>query len=626
VIELQKIPLSGFSEDKFKGFLKDRIRALQSGLRQLHEEKLPNWRRAYEATPLEKVRSFPFQNASNLVVPVIAIHADTLLSRIMAAIFKTHPIWAVRTVGSFKGQGEPLRDALEEALGYLAIEPDELDLYRVYHEWVSEIIKYGTSVVKSPWETLFETMLAPAGDGSGRYDAVQNVKYDGPRPEKLPFEDFFISPSAKTLESAEVKFHRRRMERWELEERRFRQVYDVAKVDAVLARPDRTSPGVVQQGKEADAGTKTISGYGYAEYDIWEGWCQYRINGRLIRVIASYHLASDTLLRGWLNNYPGETFVAGRMFYRDDMFHGYGFCETLAQFQEEISQIHNQRRDRMTVANSAAWRVNPDSKLHEGYKIFPSAMVPAEKDEIEALQMGEPSEVSIDEERLSLDLAERRSGVSQPSQAAGAGSFNKRGVYTAMGTLSIMQEGNNRTDLNVSDLRYAHTKVGRMIARQFAEFGNDTYRFGYFGDMAERIVAALTALKERRMALPVMSSTASVNREVEKQNDLMLSGVMSRHYQTIAQFLQAASSQQLPPAMQDYMKQAIRASNNLMKLVMRHFGFDEPERSVPEPQLEGNPGASSVGIASPRQPGLSSGPEVAGPGAGQLPGASQAIQ
>lgn len=187
---------------------------------------------------------------------------------------------------------------------------------------------------------------------------------------------------------------------------------------------------------------------------------------------------------------------------------------------------------------------------------------------------------------MSFDLAERRAGVSQPLQGMGSGSFNKKGNYSAMGTLSVMQEGNNRTDLNITDMRYAHARLGRIVARQMAEFKNTPDAYGMFGIKAERIVAALKALRSGTLALPIQASNASINREVEKQNDLMLSNVASRHYGMITQMLQASAQQMIPPEVKTYLKDAIKAANQLMTDVFQHFNYDEPERLVPEPHSD----------------------------------------
>jgi hypothetical protein len=611
LVEPVKLPQNSEQVAQLKGYLRRRITGLKEGLQPLHETKLPKWRKAYESVPQEPIREFPFHNASNLVVPIIAIHSDTLLARVMSAIIKTRPLWVCKVLGNHPDAPLDLKESLEEFLAFVGLEPQELDLYRVYHEFFAEAIKFGTSVLKLPWVQEVEDQVEMAGDGSGKPVWTKRTMYEGPRPEKLAFEDFYYPVNAKTLEGMDFKAHKVRLQRHTLEERAYRGIYDKEETKVVLQSPDITSPDKNQQDKQQSAGMSTEQGY--QEWHVYECWFRYRVGSRYCRLIVWFHERTTAILRAYFQYYPTEPFVSARLFYRDDMYPGYGFCETLGMLQEEISQIHNNRRDNSTVANTKVWRVSPDSKLHQGYQIFPSAMLPAEKDEIEPLDSGQVSPMTIDEERLTLELADRRSGVSPPQQGAGAGFNTKRGIYTAMGTLSILQEGNNRTDLNISDIRYAHAKIGRILAQQYAVFGVEDSKLASFGKDAPKIRAALDAVKNGTWAIPIQSSTASINREVEKQNFLMLTQVFSRHYQMVAGILQAISNPALPENMRKYLTDTTRAADHLMRTVSKLFDIDEPDRVVPEPELGQAPQAGA-----PANGQSSGGGTVLPPGASPL--------
>lgn len=592
-----KLDLSNAAEEKLKRHLKNRIRTIEDGLNTLHTDKIVKWRKAYEAVPKEEKRAFPFPNASNLVVPVIAIFSDTLKARVMSAVLKTRPPWVVKLFGEIQVEEEKSRSALEEFLEYVGVEPTELDLYRVYNEWFGEAIKYGTSVVKCPHEVIFNDLLLEPGDGLGtgqesaegsKPQFLREIEYSGPRPEKIPFEDFGAPPGAKTIDACDIRYHRRRLLKHELEERKFFSIYDAAAVDSILDKPDRSGPGPAQVAKEQTLGVQTIPGVDTAEWDVYECWLKWpSADGRFRpKIIATYHLKTDTLLRAIYDEYKYLPFIMARLFYRDDMLHGYGFAETQWMFQEEVSELHNSRNDNRLVANTRVWRVSEDSKLHKGFEIYPSAMLPAEKDEIEALQAGDISPETINDERFSFELAERRAGVSPPMQGMGAGGPGKRGIYTSMGTLSIMQEGNRRTDLNISDMRHSHTRLGRVLLADYAKHDIRKELLQVFGDKAKFIEQAMRAIKSGRMGLPVYSSTASINKEVEKQSDIMLVQIMTRHYSMIAQLLQAANAAVTPPNVKEYLFETIKSSNLLMKSVLRNFDRDDVDVLVPEPKLE----------------------------------------
>lgn len=633
--------LSAEKKTALATFLQNRVRELKDSMRELYEDKVTKWAMAYEAKPREESRQFPFQGASNLVIPIIAIHTDTLHAQLMAAIFKTQPIVVAKILGEFGPEADVFKEAYQEFMQYVCIEPSELDLYRVYNEGMSECIKYGTVTYKCPWEKHTRDFLIPGGDGTGTAKDFQTKTiYEGPRPEKLPFNAFYYPIGAKRLEDMDIKCHKMKRQKHELEERKYTGLYDKEAVDIVLASPDRQTPEEPEKTKQESLGAKQSPSYGYKEWDIWECFVTYRYNDESFapRMVVSYHEKTNTILRVMYDNFDQEWFVGARMAHRDDMYPGYGFAETLWMFEEGASETYNGYRDNQTVANTRVWRVDPDSKLHQGYRIYPSAMLPAAKDEIEALAHGDVSTINLDELRLLLELAERRSGVSPPQQGMGAGGPGKKGVYSAMSTLSLLQEGNSRKDLNVSDMRDAHIRLARLISIQYGKFGagnkHHENRTALFGKKSDQIKKALEMIAQRKMGLPCYSSTASINKEVEKQNDMMLSQMMWRHYQAISQLLGSLQNQTTPPLVKQYFLETIMAANLLMKKILRNFGHDEVERLVPDPiktikammveQGQGGQGGSpqiteqaegaAPAAASPGQ--VSSGPPMAGPTGG----------
>lgn len=632
------MPPPGGLEARLKKFLQEKVRSIRQGLNDIHENRVVRWRKNYEAIPAEPTKEFPFHNASNLVVPIIAIHCDTLLARVMSAILKQQPPWNVRVAAAQAGNPDLIdaSSALETFLQYVAYEPRELELQRVCQEWVGETIRYGTSVVKSPIVHELEDYVVP-GDGSGQGSVSYDTRtvYHGPRPEKIRFNDFGIPPKARTIADASFMYHVIHLEREDLQYRAYRGHYHKESVEKILATPDRTTVDTVRKQQEEDSGAKTQSGYGFGEWDIYECWFIFPVdNTHWVKCIVWYHERTNTILRGVFNQYPEDPFIAARLFFRDDAFHGYGFCEMLEPIANEISIMHNQRRDSMTVSTTKFFLVDPDSKINEGYRIFPGALLPGTKEEFEAVEMGAPQEITIDEERLALELGEKRTGVSGPIQGAGAGFNTKRGIYTAMGTLSILQEGNTRTDLNITDIKDAFSRLGRLLCREYNLIGLGD-RAAAFGDLSKKIEAALKAMEVGQAIIPVTASTSSVNREVEKQNDIMISGLLGRHYQQITQMLQMAAQYSADPRIPEearklvsqYLIKSVNGADFMMKSVMRHFGYDEVDRLVPEavPPGGGAPppaaGAASGPAATGGQPGfpIAVGPAPAPSGGPKIP-------
>src|SRR5947199_208049 len=108
------------------------------------------------------------------------------------------------------------------------------------------------------------------------------------------------------------------------------------------------------------------------------------------------------------------------------------------------------------------------------------------------------------------------------------------------------------------------------------------------------------------MGLPIYSSTASVNKEVEKQNLFLLVNLMRQHYMGIANLIGQASSMLTPEPMKLYLTQVIKASNIVMKNVLRNFDQEDVDILVPEHQL-GDSNAQQTGqtpAGGPQIPGM----------------------
>src|SRR6185437_16073357 len=167
-----------------------------------------------------------------------------------------------------------------------------------------------------------------------------------------------------------------------------------------------------------------------------------------------YHRHTQTHLGTIFNIYPNNMcpFEDAKLAYDDDNYFGFGFCEMLWAYQEEISKMHNWRRNAKDFAMTGIGRINKNSKLSSIVQLFPGLLIPADEGEIEPLQFGTQSlVVGTDEEQLALALAKERSGVDPAIGGAGGGIVNaKRGIYSAQGTAIEMQQQNNRNNLRMN--------------------------------------------------------------------------------------------------------------------------------------------------------------------------------
>lgn len=641
----KQVDFSADEMDYLQVYVKNKLEHIRAKNRSLREDDLPRMVRTYKGIPAEEEKTFPWPGASNLVVQLAGEYSDELLSRIMA-IYMTDPLFVAKLLGDIlndmgdAGEGELQREEIENLLCDLAVEPTELDLYRVEELWWSSAIKYGTGIVKSPWEYIVEKEYiylsggTPA-QGKVNYTFKDCVKRDGPKPENVSLNRFGVDPKYSNMEDADFLFHIIAKDKYKLEEmKEHPELFHPDRIDKIKNQPDRSSPDLFTMELQGTGRNNfTFMNECSYEWDIYECWFQYNKDGDKYSLIAYYHLLTDVLLGCIYNPYPQNirAFEDARLSYDEETFWGYGFCEMLECYQRELSDTRNWKIDNKRFSTTGVGRINKNSKLSTVIQMFPGLFIPADKDEVESLRFGENAlALNTEDEQFILNLATRRAGVDPATGGSGGGIVNqKRGIYSSQGTAMVLQQANNRNNLRMSDMRSAHVKLARKILLMYSYFGMGN-KLKKYGERADRIAQALNNYKIGKLGLVIKPATGSLNKELEKQNDILLSATLERLYAGDAQILQLLSSGQLPPEMAEYYVDMIKAKNFLMKHILRNFGHDDTSRLIPVPpflkerrnagynaanqnrQSGGgvNQGQGSIGAAIPTTPNFSLGPGI----------------
>jgi hypothetical protein len=465
------------------------------------------------------------------------------------------------------------------------------------------------------------TGYTSAKRGRKGIEGTDEILYSGPQVENLRNEDILAIPDAPTLQKSGFVAQKRTLRKPELEERGFLGLYDKAAVADLLGHPDRGQMAFEKMQELQDQGIQMRGGSeATGEWDIYECYFPWWHNGRKFRLVISYHKATRKVLRSVFSFLPQNELpiVRARLGYRNGGMYGKGFAEMLEWYQEEVSTIHNQRNDNATAANTRMLRVSPRARnLDSNFEVYPFALLIGEKDDIEAIPIADVYQSSFQNEEMALRHVQSRAGVAPAIAGGGQGGMTKKNVYSAMGTLAHMQEGTTRTNLEVTDFRHAHVSLGSLLARTFAKFGVGE-KAEVFGLDSQHLHAALEAVASNHMRIPIRAATASLNKEIEKQSDMLMVGLMQRHYTAIGQLMQAISNPIVPPPVSSYLVKVIQSSDRLMKRILKDFGYDQPDQFIPEPELP-KPETGNSPQAGGGQPVQGAPQAAAGGGAGLLP-------
>ena len=622
----------------------EQIDVRQKQLDNRHKHKVPEWRRLASGKPREENKSWPFENCSNLVHPIIGESSDELSARVLQLIWAVSPIIYYRYFMTGQDSAAAHKNTqksrlLESFMDYVAYEPNELDLYRVENLWFHDSTDIGTAWVCVAPEKRVEAIHIGYREKNGRKgDEFENsVLYEGPKVINLRDEDVGYDPDANTPEESTIMYRRCSLNRRDLQERVFFGHYKKTQVEKILNKPDRYGPGEVRKRENARKGVVATEDRILAEWDIHECYFYWYVGKRKYRLIAWFHKETKTMLNQVFNFIPENQIplIRTRLSLGEHGMNGRGFADMGSYFQDEISTTKNQRIDATTWGILGINRISPQNRnIDKNMKTYPGATMPFGAGEFEHINVGnaEFGQLSMANEQAMLQQARERFGVGPPVGGAGAGTTNKKGQYGSMGTMAVLQESNSRNNHRTSDFRHSHVKLIGLLTDMYGALGLGR-KGSLFGLDDKLLDEALSDFLERKVRIPIRAATASANKEITKQNEILLNGALDAYIKAMSSAIQALSNEQLPPFYKKWLKEQTIGKVHLMQQIVRDFQLsDSPEEFVPNvdfpAEQEQPPNARAPKGPQPQQP-----PDrlaqmaqlIRGRGASAVPGATPGL-
>lgn len=606
----------GIGPDNYKDvcrFIEDQVEHLDRRLLSFRDEKLPEYVRLYNARPKNKDVSWPWPGAANLVIPIIGTYSDELLARIMGGIWMYDPLWAATLSGDLDTKdGEELKLITQNFLSDMAYGPAELDLYRVEQSAFHSAIKYGTGIIYTPYEYVKQVeYIYQAGGQEDNTPVIARrsefAKIDGPHPELLPLNRFGFDPSVPKLENMKMVYHIESLNYWALKDLPLKnRYYNQADIDVLLKNPDAAQETEMEReiNEQFSIDTSGID-LGAARWYIYNCWITFTLQGVEHSLQAKYHKKSKKIFWIAFNNYPKNMlpYQDMKLAYDDESYLGKGFAEMLHIAQKEISNNNNWRTNNRNYAMLGAWRIDPESKLSSMLDVFPGVGIPARQNELEYIKAGADVGYSDGPDQFHMACAKERVGVDPAMGGTGGGIMNpKRGIYSAAGTSMVMAQANNRNNLRTGDMRSAHVKLGLKFLTMYSHFGiGDKLR--KYGSNADKLKKALDLYKSGQLGLHLRPASASMNKELDRQNDILLSDRVDRFYQQQAQIIQAIGTPNIPPPLKQYYSEMLLGAQALMRGLLRAFNKDNVDVILPD--------VTQI-VAQAQQPPAAQGAEING--------------
>lgn len=627
------IPANLYDPRRAQGLLDYLIQEIRRtrGDRSKLEQRWTDWQTAYRARPIEEVKTWPFEGAANLVIPVIATDVDTLFARLMSILMEPENLWSVQ---ASRPELADVAPRIQEFLQW--VQHNEMEnLPAALSDWILELHKIGTGVLKQRWhrETKKVFEWRELGMGTWQQQAIILLK-DAAEIRHVRLHNFYVPAGFPELQEAPWCAERISMTWQQFTNRVNAGIYQGS--DRVTQWYANSYGSNVQQAYDTISGYKPSLGRLLEPYEFWTNF-DIDGDGYDEALVCSIHEESGTYLRLDFNPFFNQDYPysVGRFMRDGNSFYGIGLCEMLDHAQEEATAIHNQRLDAGTIGNTQMYAVTKDNKnIAEDEPIWTGKIWKVNNiNDIKPLIMGTTNEgQSIQNEQALYDIYRRRTGVSdyvtgQATPAVGYGA-----AYT---TQQMIANSSKRFGQTLREINGALSESGTRTLELYQQFNQRGKEYMALGPLKGQLVRAVLQfpidLIRRGFKVSVTAITAETTKDAQIRTNTIIQQQLMQFYMQYLQALQMLSNPMMKP-FQPVILQMIDGMSTLMRRLLDLYGVQDSDRMIPEldtainvyqqqfAQLEAAlSGAGGMGQAGPAGNGFAPQPGAA-PGMGAVPG------
>lgn len=540
-----------------------------------HLLKLARLKEKYKSKFPEFPKDWPIANASQLTVPIIKTHVNTLGARIYQTLMAAEPPASVRT------DDKDYQDFAFDYEKFLEIYCEErLDLPEILDGWVTEVIKLGTAVLE-PTSTVQRRKQVDYDALTGKYQQRTVEPYSGPILYHVPLEDFWIRPAYQDVNKAPWCGKELHLTWGEIKDMALSGELNPEKIDRLwrhVSTGDMDVPETTRKQEELE----DLEPNERDLFHVHELACRWDVDGDGIdeELIVYFHQPSRTLLRRKHSGFQRRPWRVGRFILQEHWFYGEGLAEMLEHLQEEISTMHNQRIDNATIANLRIILVSRLIKgLRPGDRLWSGKVVRVQdvKADVGTLQLGDVYPSTVASENIAMQLARELTGVGE----AATGQAQPVTRTTATAQLALLEELNRRFDKVVKGLRRTLRSVYRDITDLFTSMGTGGLAEEWLGPVRGRRLESFLALPsdllKRKIKIQIKATRSSVNREVEFQSAIAVWQLQVQMWQQIVQTAQMTNAVQLIPLLAH---EFIKSIKPVYKKVMQYAEAPDADEAV----------------------------------------------
>jgi len=328
-------------------------------------------------------------------------------------------------------------------------------------------------------------------------------------------------------------------------------------------------------------------------YEIHQVYCYFDYDGKGTPqdLLVTFEPSSQRVLKVQYNPYDARPFVISRYQARPHLFYGLGVLEMCRPFEDVDTEWFNFGLANAHLSNSRFMTYKIGTNIGDNVKLSPNVPLGlADPNDVVFNQAGEIYPSSREYLAIIETLADRRVGTSQS-----AGGPAKLGGRTPATTaMSLLQAQNRRFASPFNNIRMAlsdtATQLVMRLKEQFNRGGEDQkavldYLVKAIG--ANHTGKVLELFEENddqirdHVAIEISASSASINREADKQSAIMLMQTLNQYYQQLVQGGMAAANPQTPDPIKKLILTAADKMGDAMERVLRTFdSVRDPEKYI----------------------------------------------
>lgn len=595
-------------------FLRSEIQDVMDGNdRKDFLDKVQKWRRMARLQPEVAQKTYPWQNASNVVTPIMAQKKHVIFAKLISMFSSKRPFWDVECDDP---ELLPVVNALSRYMNYLASAPFHLNIDEVNRTMFDDLVLLGTQVVKVPW--LFEQWQIKTDAGM-----ANRVMHNGPAIVPVRLEDFLVRSYYDDIQRAPWVGFISWLTQAELKQRESSGIYENVE-DVLEAYQSEMRPDLADELERRGFSTTMQNAYDETKlYPVVECYMFYDADGDGVPEDIKVWIepSTGTVLRSENNLLGVRDAVVMTYMKVPRHYAGLGIGHLLEGLQEEGDFLHNFRADNLHLSLLPIYKRRRGSMNVKREELHPMKIIDLD-DPGDLMPMVTPDLTgpTYQAEMLVRDYADRVSGANDPMSGY-ADPVMKSGADVSS-TMFLAQQGNSILNAIYEGIEHNYGEIGQLILIQLVANKEKVD----LSMMAPEDIPLIQAVLESPIeTLPTTFrfkvKTTDISRTEDAKNAQLkeATAVYVQYGQQMMQLFAVMGNPQAPAEAKMFAQQMFVGGTMFAKQIMKSYKIENVDALFPD--VGGQDGASS---ASGANAGGEGGAGLGG-GGGNAPGGAGGV-